>query len=361
MKIQRSARCSLKFATASKRETLKTVLAEYGRVVNCFIDLFWEDVPGRSALLKPVVDSIPSWLSARLRKVAAWEAIGMVKSIKAKKRPGETKPVHRGNRMCCCSTIVNLIPAQSATEFDAWIHLWCIGNKIILDLPIKFHKQFNKWNELGTRLNSYIITSDYIQFCFEVETGPKKSPDTMIGVDTGIKTLAACSDGRMLGRDIEAPIQRIKRCKHGSKGQKRASNALRQRMDEVAKEVVASVDLVVVEKLKKLADKTKIKRRLSKAVRYTIGRWNYRYWLTRLQQKCEENRVSFRSVPAYNTSRQCPSCGHTDRGNRRGEEFICLLCGYADNADHNASLNILNRFLTGAYGPGFKLALEICL
>jgi len=360
LKIKRSARCTLKFATASKREVLKTVLAEYGRVVNCFIDQFWVTAPKKTALLKPVVEYVKSWLSYRLRLVAAREAIDMVQSVKAKKKPDETKPVHREKRMCCSSTIASLRDSHESVEFDAWLHLASIGNKIIFDLPIKFHKQFNKWAELGTRLNSYIITADYVQFCFEVETGPKKSPATMIGVDTGIKTLAACSDGRMLGRDIESCIQRIKRCKHGSKGQKKAVRAMHQRMDEVAKEVTAATDLVVVEKLKKLADKTKIKRRLSKSVRYTIGRWNYRYWLDRLQHKCEENRVAFRTVAPYNTSRQCPSCGHTDKGNRRGEEFLCLSCGYADNADHNASLNILNRFLTGAYGPGLKLELWAC-
>lgn len=74
----------------------------------------------------------------------------------------------------------------------------------------------------------------------------------------------------------------------------------------------------------------------------------------RLKQHCELNRVSFRSVAPYYTSLTCPKCNHTDRRNRNGEIFSCLNCGYENNADINASYNILNRFLTGAYGVRYK-------
>ena len=152
-------------------------------------------------------------------------------------------------------------------------------------------------------------------------------------------------------------MERIKRCGHGSQGQKTARRAMRQRMDEVAKEVFEhfkDLDLLVVEQLKNLNYKTKLKRRLSKNIRRSIGTWAYRYWLRRLEERCETNRVSFRSVfPAY-TSQRCPCCGFTDRGNRSGHIFKCQKCGHTDNADKNAGLNILERFLTGPYGAGYK-------
>ncbi|MFH1636700.1 MAG: zinc ribbon domain-containing protein [Chloroflexota bacterium] len=56
----------------------------------------------------------------------------------------------------------------------------------------------------------------------------------------------------------------------------------------------------------------------------------------------------------YKTSQTCSSCGHVDRGNRSGELFRCLSCGYVANADVQASRNILTRFLTGPYGAGCK-------
>ena len=83
MKITRSTKCSTKFATDKKKKELQTILKEYGKVVNIFIDYFWINPTDKTQLLKPIVD-IPkdSWLSARLRKVAAREALDMVGAVK---------------------------------------------------------------------------------------------------------------------------------------------------------------------------------------------------------------------------------------------------------------------------------------
>ena len=86
----------------------------------------------------------------------------------------------------------------------------------------------------------------------------------------------------------------------------------------------------------------------------SIGTWNWKYWLMRLEQQAEWNRVSFRTVSPYYTSQTCSCCGHVDRRNRNGEEFLCQKCGYADKADTNASKNILERFLTGQYGASYQ-------
>ena len=129
---------------------------------------------------------------------------------------------------------------------------------------------------------------------------------------------------------------------------------MRQRIDEIAKEVVIDKQLVVVEKLKNLNHNTKVKRRLTKNIRRSLGAWAYRYWLERLQWATEDNRVSFRTVsPAY-TSQRCNACGHTERGNRSGEVFLCRSCGHTNNADINAAKNILDRFLGGKYGSAYQ-------
>jgi IS605 OrfB family transposase len=404
MKIVRSTKCSTKFTTQAKREVLDEVLHEYGKVVNIFIDHFWENgTVAKAGLLKSIVD-IPknrTWLSARLRKVAAREAIDMVRSVQEvfehnqeqllgsvrdieaaisntepdtrknrrridrlyRKRKSKlmkiehrqpTKPKHKGNRMCVSCTIAELQAPKETTEFNSWLHIASVGHKISLDIPIKFHKHYHNLATTGTRQNAYIITRDYVQFSFEIDTGPKKDVHHCIGVDSGIKALASTSDGEQFGRDIEECIERVKRCKNGSKGKKRAVAALHQKVDEVAKAVVQLADLIVVEKLQKMNIGSKVKRRLTKNMRRSIGSWNYRYWLERLEQQCERYRVSFRTVPAYYTSQRCPVCGHTDRGNRSGELFLCLECGFSGNADIVGALNILERFSTGKYGSCCK-------
>ena len=148
MKLIRSSKCSLKFATKHKLDELKIILNEYGKVCNIFIEHFWNNGnPPKSALLKNIVD-LPkdTWLSARLRKVAAREAIDMIKATRErwKNKPNKmVMPVHKGKRMYVSCTIAELQNKETA-EFDAWLHIASIGDVHIFDLPIKFHKHFNK-------------------------------------------------------------------------------------------------------------------------------------------------------------------------------------------------------------------------
>jgi IS605 OrfB family transposase len=334
-------------------------------VVNIFIDYFWlnPEKATKGELLKPVVDIPETWLSARLRKVAAREAIDMINAAKQRWKEKAVKPVHKGNRMYVSCTIADLVSTKNngyKTEdsrlFDAWLHIAGVGNKMIMDLPIKYHKHFNKYNNIGKRLNSYIITKNYVQFSFEIVTETKKEGLKCIGIDTGINALASLNNGNQYGKDIKGCIERVKRCKQKSKGYYVAKRALKQRIDETAKEIIIkeNPDLIVVEQLKNMGYKTKLKARLSKSIRASIGTWNWKYWLKRLEMQCELNRVSFRTVSPYYTSTTCPVCGQTNRGNRLGEVFLCLSCGHGDNADINAGKNILNRFLTGQYGARYK-------
>ena len=48
------------------------------------------------------------------------------------------------------------------------------------------------------------------------------------------------------------------------------------------------------------------------------------------------------AVNPRNTSRTCPACGHISAENRKTQsQFECVECGYAENADLNAAINIL--------------------
>ena len=381
MKVIRSSICSLKFSTQEKRNQLRYVLAEYGRVTNLFIEKFWamEERMTKDKLFASILNEPDTWLTARLRKVAAREAIDMINSSlnkadeqhqriqekilvcqhKGKKhdrydakleRIKPVMPTHRGNRMYVSVTIANLKTPKTSSEFDAWLEVRCLGQKIGLDLPIKFHKHYNKLAKRGERLNSYIITKDSVQFSFEVETGKKKESGVELGLDTGINALATLSDGTQYGKDIWKHLERILRCQHGSSGQKTARRALKQYIDEIAKQISSLDELkvLVVEKLRALNYQSKVKARLTKKMRASIGAWCYAYWLERIKMNCEQNRVSFRSVLPFYTSQKCNVCGYTDRSNRNGEIFLCLECNHKDNSDGNAAKNILQRWLTGA-------------
>ncbi|OBW97902.1 RNA-guided endonuclease InsQ/TnpB family protein [Gallibacterium genomosp. 1] len=50
------------------------------------------------------------------------------------------------------------------------------------------------------------------------------------------------------------------------------------------------------------------------------------------------------AVPAQNTSRTCPCCGHVAKENRQTQaHFECVECGYTENADVVGAMNVLAR------------------
>lgn len=49
-------------------------------------------------------------------------------------------------------------------------------------------------------------------------------------------------------------------------------------------------------------------------------------------------------VPAHHTSQTCPSCHHVAKENRLTQaEFVCVQCGYSNNADLVGAINIETR------------------
>jgi putative transposase len=50
------------------------------------------------------------------------------------------------------------------------------------------------------------------------------------------------------------------------------------------------------------------------------------------------------AVPPHNTSRTCPCCGHISKDNRLTQAtFLCVDCGYENNADIVGAINVLER------------------
>jgi putative transposase len=48
------------------------------------------------------------------------------------------------------------------------------------------------------------------------------------------------------------------------------------------------------------------------------------------------------AVNPRNTSRSCPLCNHTEKDNRKTQAvFVCVKCGFKENADYTAAINIL--------------------
>ncbi|MGB5446859.1 MAG: transposase [Psychromonas sp.] len=65
-----------------------------------------------------------------------------------------------------------------------------------------------------------------------------------------------------------------------------------------------------------------------------------------LKYKMEWQGGIFLAVPPHHTSQTCPVCLHKDKANRTTQaSFVCVECGFTENADIVGAINVLNRGL----------------
>lgn len=74
---------------------------------------------------------------------------------------------------------------------------------------------------------------------------------------------------------------------------------------------------------------------------YVLRNFCYYRLQTAIEQKAEKAGILVEYVEPAKTSQRCSHCGNIDPENRRSQaEFVCKECGYTENADRNAAINI---------------------
>ncbi|MFA5025452.1 MAG: transposase [Candidatus Shapirobacteria bacterium] len=254
----------------------------------------------------------------------------------------------------------NLFNTQFGNHFDNWVKIsmpyvkegkWAEP----LKLPIKQHSQslkFNKWNQ--KRSIRLLKKNDkyFLGFFYEKEAPNLRKSGSSLGIDQGYKALVTCSDGQAQGQELEQLYKRISQKKQGSKAFKKLLVHRNNEINRACNQLdLSNVKELVLEDLKYLKYKTK----LSTNVMNTLQRWSYPKTMAKLESLCQTNGILVSKVdPAY-TSQRCSECGHIDKGNRKGLDFLCLSCGYGSNADYNAARNIVNLGVYSLQGPEKEL------
>jgi putative transposase len=195
----------------------------------------------------------------------------------------------------------------------------------------------------------------YISVTTKQETTPIKiNKNSVIGIDLGITKLATLSDGsfydniktlkkyqsklrieqRSLSRKKRGSNLRDKQKNKINKLHDKVSNIRKDYLHKITTEITNQYDNVIIEDLnisKMLSNKT-----LSK----NISDASWGTFKEMLEYK-SKNLVKIN--PAY-TSQTCNACGVIDKKSRISQaEFVCTSCGNIDNADINASKNILRE------------------
>ena len=210
----------------------------------------------------------------------------------------------------------------------------------------------------------------------------------VVGIDRGVVTTLATSDGQMLRAPKLRPREtsRIERLQHQLARQKKGSrrrgktkaqlarahaHAARRRNDWIEKtttSLVRDYDVLAVEdlKVKNMSAAPKPKpdpetpgaflpngRAAKAGLNRAILSQGWGRFLRRLDDKATASGVAVLRVdPAY-TSQQCRACGHVAKENRESQAvFSCVACGHENHADRNAAENILARGLFLAPTPG---------
>ena len=195
-----------------------------------------------------------------------------------------------------------------------------------------------------------------ISLNIEVAGVLRRKVSRAVGVDLGISTLAALSDGGFIPslraarrgeRRLRVAQRALSRAKRGSRGRHQAKTIVArchaaiarlraEHLHQASARLVRDYDAIVVERLnvKGLANGT-----LSKDVR--DAGWGK--FISMLRYKAERAGARLIEVDAAGSSQECSNCGARvpkDLGTRRHD---CPDCGLSIDRDLNASRNVLNR------------------
>ena len=231
-------------------------------------------------------------------------------------------------------------------------------------LPLQINKQYHKSYNTDKICNVSIKGNKVFIYATKQEDEPVFNDiDNTIGVDVNVvNNFLTCSDGYVLDYDREYLSQLFKAIKkidsigynNLSKNQLKCLNKIVRRNEWYFKRLIHdflqycqsnNIVNIVMENLRTFDSSfirdTETSIKYSRIVRL-LHLSNIKNWL---KEQAEKLGIRVHITPSQYTSQQCPVCGCIDKENRKTREsFVCTHCGHADNADHNASINIKNRF-----------------
>jgi putative transposase len=196
----------------------------------------------------------------------------------------------------------------------------------------------------------------------EVEA-PQHPSTSAVGMDWGVVSFVTLSDGEV--KDSCQPLKkflpklaklqrRMARKKKFSKNWRKAkaevtklfshiANVRKNFVHKVSNDISKNHVVVCIEDLpvknmskratNKVAQKSGLNRSILDASPFELRR--------QLEYKTQWQGGLLVPVPAQNTSRKCPECGHVSAENRKSQaKFVCLSCEFSANADFVGAVNI---------------------
>lgn len=355
----RTSKLSTKLTNKIKRQNLILFIDNYKQVVNDFINIIWNDLDDKYECPKFVSTKnyLHPKLSQRAIKCASTQACGMIKACTEKARKliyvinklkltqdvsclenklkslKIVKPTLPNNFKCELNSICCDLKERQGIWF---LQLKSIGKQFgKIKIPIKPHRQTNKWKSKGTILNSFLLSENFVDIRFDIKNELNKVGKT-IGLDQGISSCITLSDGQVSkddnhGWNLSKILKKLCIKKKGSHGFKRIQELRKNYINWSINQLdLSNVKQLNVEKVKDL--------RRGKKVERFRSHWTYTLILDKLKRYCEEQKVSVKEQCCIYRSQRCNVCGLVRKSQRQGKVYKCS-CGYVCDSDLNASLN----------------------
>lgn len=295
--------------------------------------------------------------------------------LKRYNEPIEFKKLTFGGR-CRKKRIVDYNKNYNSV-INAFISLSGFDGRKSFDIPVKFakdyHENMRSWRKPNNDYEYVICFDEYhktikVNLCKGCERIMSENKKSFVGIDVNSKhNLFSCSNGEVYDYNHKLVKDYLKERKHTdylqSKDEKYTVGKRRQhRIDVIANKILYSnkniiadmckslsnngYDHIVMENLDNGFEKSFAKTEEFDNVNYNrlVSALNLSSLKDEVRHIAQNYDMQLSIVHSAYTSQMCPVCGNLDKNNRKTQEdFVCTCCGHADNADHNASINIRNR------------------
>ncbi len=383
-------------ANPGKLEVLDQLIAVYLPLCQQYVSLFCTQEADPDQFANPVFETI---LSDRLHRVVMQQAAGIARSWRTNRQaaydaylealsdwkqaqeqkpdPARKEPEWREwklpeLRVPCIQANANMVVVEKSADsiFDYWLRISTLDKGHPLHVPVKlapYHRQTIEGKTLNTSTTLHKHHGVWwLTLSFDEDVPLHTEPSApRVGVDVGIANFITTSTGKQYGsfpgklarrhqRDREKRRRkaRLRAClqKKGVEKLPSTSSATGQRLGRhVRQEINRAVNLLVADH----PNARIIYEDLSVAsMRFKARSMNAYLYASNLAHIPEQiawatarRGMAAHTVKAAYSSQECHRCHYPDRANRPDQQtFHCRVCGHRDHADHNAALNLAQRF-----------------
>src|SRR3990167_3639865 len=239
-----------------------------------------------------------------------------------------------------------------------FISIWTMGGRLKIPYVCgERQKELLKFQQGETDL-VVIDNKFYLHTTCNIETPTPEDFKDIIGIDRGIKNIATLSNGNNFASNHLLSVRcryrniRKKLQKKGTVSTKRLLKKRNKKETRFATHTNHVISKAIVAKAKDtksslaLEDLTGIRGRTTvrKKQRATHHSWGFHQLAKFIEYKALLAGVPVIYIDPRNTSRECISCGHIEKANRKSQSiFSCISCCHTAIADLNAAVIIANR------------------